>query len=153
MKLSARINRVEPSPTLAISARAKLMASQGIDVISFSAGEPDFNTPAPILEAAKRALDAGKTKYAPTPGVPALRAAIAADYKKRGRTVEAAQVVVTVGGKQALYNATQALFEPGDTVLIPAPYWVSYPAQVKLAGAEPVILETAAAADFKVTPA
>jgi len=153
MRLSARINRVEPSPTLAISARAKKMVAEGIDVISFSAGEPDFNTPVPILEAAKRALDQGKTKYAPTPGVPALREAIAADYRKRGRTVEAAQVVVTVGGKQALYNATQALFEAGDTVLIPAPYWVSYPAQVKLAGAEPVIIETSADTDFKIKPA
>lgn len=153
MKLSARINRVEPSPTLAITARAKKMVAEGIDVISFGAGEPDFNTPGPILEAAKRALDEGKTKYAPTPGVPALRQAIAEDYKKRGRTVTASQVVVTVGGKQALYNATQALFEAGDKVVIPAPYWVSYPAQVKLAGAEPVILETDAAADFKVTPA
>ncbi|TDP73952.1 pyridoxal phosphate-dependent aminotransferase [Bradymonas sediminis] len=152
IKLSARINRVEPSPTLAISARAKKMVANGIDVISFSAGEPDFNTPGPILEAAKQALDEGKTKYVPTPGVPALRAAIAQDYKKRGRTVDASQVVVTVGGKQALYNATQALFEEGDKVVIPAPYWVSYPAQVKLAGAEPVTVETDASADFKVTP-
>lgn len=153
MRLSARINRVEPSPTLAISARAQKMMAEGIDVISFSAGEPDFNTPQPILEAAKRALDQGQTKYAPTPGVPALREVIARDYQKRGRTVEAAQVVVTVGGKQALYNATQALFEAGDRVLIPAPYWVSYPAQVKLAGAEPVIIETHASADFKLTAA
>jgi aspartate aminotransferase len=128
------------------------MAANGIDVISFSAGEPDFNTPEPIREAAKRALDAGKTKYAPAAGVPALRQAIADDYRKRGRQVEASHVVVTVGGKHALYNATQALFEAGDKVLIPAPYWVSYPAQVKLSGAEPITLATGAASDFKITP-
>lgn len=152
-KLSARINRVEPSPTLSISAKAKKMVAEGVDVISFSAGEPDFNTPGPILEAAKRALDEGKTKYAPTPGVPTLRRAIAEDYKKRGRSVLPSQVVVTVGGKQALFNATQALFEAGDKVLIPAPYWVSYPAQIKLAGAEPVVIESGAETGFKITPA
>ncbi len=151
-KLSDRINRIEPSPTLAISARAKQMVADGIDVISFSAGEPDFNTPEPIREAAKLALDEGKTRYTPASGVPALRAAIAADYKRRGRDVEADEVVVTVGGKHALYNATQVLFEEGDKVVIPAPYWVSYPAQVTLTGATPVAVETGLEAEFKLTP-
>jgi aspartate aminotransferase len=151
-KLADRINRIEPSPTLAISARAKQMVADGIDVISFSAGEPDFNTPEPIREAAKRAIDEGKTKYTPAPGVPALRQAIADDYRKRGREVEANQVVVTVGGKHALYNATQVLFDEGDKVLIPAPYWVSYPAQVTLADAEPIAVETGLETNFKMLP-
>lgn len=153
VKFSKRILNVDPSPTLAIAARAKQMVAEGVDVISFSVGEPDFNTPEPVLAAAKRALDAGLTKYAPSAGVPALREAIAQDYQKRGRELEPSQVVVTVGGKQALYNAFQALFEEGDKVLIPAPYWVSYPAQVKLAGAEPVILESTMESGFKITPA
>ncbi len=151
-KLANRITRIEPSPTLAISARAKQMVAEGIDVISFSAGEPDFNTPEPIREAAKRALDEGKTKYTPAAGIPQLRQAIARDYKKRGRDVEASQVVVTVGGKHALYNATQVLFEEGDKVVIPAPYWVSYPAQVTLTGAEPVVVETGLDTEFKMLP-
>jgi aspartate aminotransferase len=151
-KLADRINRIEPSPTLAISARAKQMVADGIDVISFSAGEPDFNTPEPIREAAKRAIDEGKTKYTPAPGVPALRQGIADDYRKRGREVEASQVVVTVGGKHALYNATQVLFDEGDKVLIPAPYWVSYPAQVTLADATPIAVETGLETNFKMLP-
>jgi aspartate aminotransferase len=150
-KFAERITRVEPSPTLAISAKAKQMLADGVDVISFSAGEPDFNTPEPIREAAKRAIDEGKTKYTPASGVAELRAAIAADYKRRGRDVEANQVVVTVGGKHALYNATQVLFDEGDKVLIPAPYWVSYPAQVRLADATPVAVETGIEAEFKLT--
>ncbi|QDG54865.1 pyridoxal phosphate-dependent aminotransferase [Persicimonas caeni] len=152
MKLADRINRIEPSPTLAISARAKQMVADGIDVISFSAGEPDFNTPESIREAAKRAIDEGKTKYTPAAGIPQLRQAIADDYKKRGRDIEASQVVVTVGGKHALYNATQVLFGEGDKVLIPAPYWVSYPAQVTLADAEPIAVETGLDTHFKMLP-
>ncbi|WP_222615426.1 pyridoxal phosphate-dependent aminotransferase [Persicimonas caeni] len=152
IKLADRINRIEPSPTLAISARAKQMVADGIDVISFSAGEPDFNTPESIREAAKRAIDEGKTKYTPAAGIPQLRQAIADDYKKRGRDIEASQVVVTVGGKHALYNATQVLFGEGDKVLIPAPYWVSYPAQVTLADAEPIAVETGLDTHFKMLP-
>lgn len=153
IKLADRINRIEPSPTLAISARAKQMVADGIDVISFSAGEPDFNTPESIREAAKRAIDEGKTKYTPAAGIPQLRQAIADDYKKRGREIEAGQVVVTVGGKHALYNATQVLFGEGDKVVIPAPYWVSYPAQVTLADAEPIAVETGIETNFKMLPA
>ena len=151
-KLASRITRIEPSPTLAITAKAKQMVADGVDVISFSAGEPDFNTPQPIIEAAKTALDEGMTKYEPAAGVPALRQDIAIEYEKRGRSLEPNQVVVTVGGKHALYNATQVLFEEGDKVVIPAPYWVSYPAQVTLAGAEPVAVECGLEAEFRLQP-
>jgi aspartate aminotransferase len=152
MKFSERIGRVEPSPTLAITSKAKAMIAEGIDVVSFGAGEPDFDTPEPVKAAAKRALDEGKTGYTPAAGIPELRALIAGDYHKRGREVSAEQVLVSVGGKHALYNATQVLFGAGDAVIIPAPYWVSYPAQVKLADAEPVFTESTLEDDFKLKP-
>jgi aspartate aminotransferase len=152
MDLSARINSVAPSPTLAISARAQSMRADGIDVISLSAGEPDFPTPEPIVEAAKQAMDEGKTGYVAARGIEPLREAIASDYERRGRDIDADQVVVSVGAKQGLYNAAQVLFEQGDRVLVPTPYWVSYPAQVKLAGAEPVTLECGIDAEFKLRP-
>lgn len=152
MKLAKRIAKVQPSPTLAISAKAQAMAAEGIDVVSFGAGEPDFPTPAIIREAAKAALDAGHTGYIASDGLPALRKAIAADYARRGRQVDASEVIVTTGGKQALYNATFALFEAGDKVIVPAPYWVSYPAQVLLADAEPVMPLAGIETDFKMTP-
>jgi aspartate aminotransferase len=152
VQFSDRIERVEPSPTLAISAKAKSMVADGIDVVSFSAGEPDFNTPESVREAAKRALDEGKTKYTPAAGIPALRQAIADDYNaRRGRDVASDQVVVTVGGKQALYNATQVLFDDGHRVILPSPYWVSYPAQLRLAGAEPLVVDTDIEGDFKMS--
>ena len=149
MKFARRIGLVQPSPTLAISAKASEMQEQGHDIISFGAGEPDFNTPEPICQAAKDALDAGHTKYTAVPGIDALREAIARDYKRRSREVSAEEVIVCVGGKHALYNATQVCFEQGDRVLIPAPYWVSYPSQVLLAGAEPVFVEPGE--DFKLS--
>ncbi len=152
MKFAARISRVQPSPTLAITAKAKAMKADGIDVVSFGAGEPDFNTPAQICEAAKAAIDAGHTRYTPAVGIPQLRKAIAEDYKRRGRDVAANQVIVGVGGKHALYNATQVLFDEGDKVIIPAPYWVSYPAQVLLADAEPVLPFAGPESDFRLTP-
>ncbi len=151
MKLAHRISLVEPSPTLAITAKAKAMKAAGEDIISFGAGEPDFNTPELICDAAKAALDAGHTRYTPVPGVPPLREAIAKDYTRRSREVSAEQVMVSVGGKHALYNATQVLFEAGDRVLIPGPFWVSYPAQILLAGAEPVPVQCTAEQDFKLT--
>lgn len=151
IKLSHRITQVEPSPTLAITARAKELKAQGMDIVSFGAGEPDFDTPKPVVEAATRALQEGKTRYTPASGLMELRQAIAESYASRGRKVAANQVIVTVGGKQALYNATQAIFNEGDRVLIPAPYWVSYPAQLRLAGAEPAIIDTRAEDDFKLT--
>lgn len=152
VRLSKRIQRVAPSPTLAITARAQAMKAQGIDIISFGAGEPDFDTPQPIIEAVKRALDEGKTRYTPASGLAELRAAVAKDYERRGQKVTAAEVLITVGGKQALYNATQVLFEEGDRVIVPAPYWVSYPAQLHLAGAEPVIVETKVEDDYRLDP-
>jgi len=152
VKLTSRISRVQPSPTLAIDTKAKAMKAAGVDVISFGAGEPDFNTPEAARTAAKAALDAGHTKYIASDGLPALKAAIAADYKRRGREVKPEQVIVSTGGKHALYNATMVLFEAGDKVVIPAPYWVSYPAQVLLADAEPVSILAGADTGFKVTP-
>ena len=151
MRFAARIGRVQPSPTLAITAKAKQMKADGIDVVSFGAGEPDFDTPQPIREAAKRALDEGKTRYTPAGGIPELRAAIARDYERRGRTVTADEVYVSVGGKHALYNATQVLFEKGDAVIIPAPYWVSYPAMVELADAEVITAPTTMGDNFNLT--
>ena len=151
-QLSKRIQRVEPSPTLAISARAKAMKAEGIDIISFGAGEPDFDTPEAVREAAKRAIDEGKTRYTPAPGIAELRDAVAKDYERRRRSVEAHEVIITVGGKQALYNATQVLFDPGDEVIVPAPYWVSYPAQLHLAGATPKIVTTGVDDAYKMSP-
>ena len=153
MKLASRIGRVQPSPTLSITAKANALKAAGVDIISFGAGEPDFPTPQPIVEAAKTALDEGKTRYTAVPGITELRQAIASDYARRGRTVSADEVLVCVGGKHALYNATQALFEAGDRVIVPAPYWVSYPAQILLADAEPVEVFCGAETDFKLTAA
>lgn len=153
MKFSERIGRVEPSPTLAITSKAKAMKADGIDVVSFGAGEPDFDTPEKVKIAAKRALDQGKTGYTPAAGIPELRAAIAGDYARRGRDIKPNEVLVSVGGKHALFNATQVLFDDGDKVIVPAPFWVSYPAQIKLAGGEPVTVSCGIEDDFKLTPA
>ncbi|MBA2661027.1 MAG: pyridoxal phosphate-dependent aminotransferase [Bradymonadaceae bacterium] len=152
IKLSDRISRVEPSPTLAITAKAKAMKAEGIDIISFGAGEPDFDTPEPVREAAKASLDKGQTRYTAAAGIPELRAAIARDYARRGREVKANEVIVSSGGKHALYTATQVIFEAGDKVIVPGPYWVSYPAQILLADAEPVFIDCPADQDFKLTP-
>lgn len=153
MKLSARIQRVAPSPTLAVTAKAKALKAAGEDIISFGAGEPDFDTPEEISLAAIEAINAGKTRYTPASGLLELREAVAKDYKRRNRTVKAEEVIITVGGKQALFDATQALFDPGDKVLIPAPYWVSYPAQLHLCGAEPLFMETGSEGDYKISAA
>ncbi|WP_448573960.1 pyridoxal phosphate-dependent aminotransferase [Trichothermofontia sp.] len=152
MKLAARIGEVTPSVTLAVSAKAKAMKAEGLDVCSFSAGEPDFPTPAHVVAAAKDALDQGKTRYGPAPGEPELRAAIARKLQRDNQLPYAAeQVAVTCGGKQSLYNLMMALVSPGDEVIIPAPYWLSYPEMVKLAGGTPVIVTTTAATDYKIT--
>jgi len=153
MKLAARIGQVSPSLTLAIAAKAKAMRAEGIDVCSFSAGEPDFDTPAHIKAAAKQALDLGKTKYGPAAGEPQLRAAIAQKLQtENGLCYAAENVIVTNGGKQSLFNLMLALIEPGDEVIIPVPYWLSYPEMVKLAGGVPVFLPTDAATSYKITP-
>ncbi|NES83810.1 MAG: pyridoxal phosphate-dependent aminotransferase [Moorea sp. SIO2B7] len=153
MKLATRVGQVPPSLTLAISAKAKAMKADGMDICSFSAGEPDFDTPAHIKEAAKQALDAGKTKYGPAAGEPKLREAIA---KKLGidnkLDYKAENIIVTNGGKYSLFNLMLALIESGDEVIIPAPYWLSYPEMVKLAGGKPVIVHTKAEYDYKITP-
>lgn len=152
MKLSERIVSVPPSATIAITARAQQMKSEGIDVVSFGAGEPDFDTPQFIKDAAIAALQAGDTKYTPR-SANALKQAIADKLaRENGLHVGTDQVIVTFGGKHALYAACQGLLGPGEKVLIPAPYWVSYPQQVTLAGAEPVPLATSRERDFKITP-
>lgn len=152
MKLSQRISSVGVSATIAITSRAKQMQADGLDVVSFGAGEPDFDTPQFIKDAAKAALDAGDTKYTPRSAAPLKQAIAAKLAAENGITVEPSQVLVTFGGKNALYLAFQAAVDPGDGVLIPAPYWVSYPEMVTLAGGRPVVLHAGADANFKITP-
>lgn len=152
MKLAARVGQVTPSLTLAISAKAKAMKAEGIDVCSFSAGEPDFDTPAHIKAAAKQALDAGKTKYGPAAGETKLREAIARKLTTDNHLdCSPENIIVTNGGKHSLFNLMLALLDPGDEVIIPAPYWVSYPEMVKLASAVPVIVTTTAETGYKIT--
>ncbi|MBD2440795.1 pyridoxal phosphate-dependent aminotransferase [Nostoc sp. FACHB-110] len=153
MKLAARVSQVKPSLTLAIAAKAKAMKAEGIDVCSFSAGEPDFDTPAHIKAAAAKALEEGKTKYGPAAGEPKLREAIAQKLKTdNGLDYKAENVIVTNGGKHSLYNLIVALIDPGDEVIIPAPYWLSYPEMVTLAGGVSVIVNTDASTGYKITP-
>ncbi|MEL5847907.1 MAG: pyridoxal phosphate-dependent aminotransferase [Candidatus Igneacidithiobacillus chanchocoensis] len=153
IRLSRRVNAVRPSPTLAVSARAAELQRQGKDVVSLGAGEPDFDTPEPIKNAAKAALDRGFTKYTAVGGTPDLKAAVIAKFARDSNLqYEAKQILVSVGGKQSFYNLCQALLDQGDEVIIPAPYWVSYPDMVLLAGAQPVILSTSAEQQFKITP-
>ena len=152
MKLAARVGKVTPSITLAIAAKAKAMKAEGIEVCNFSAGEPDFDTPGHIKAAAKLALDQGKTKYGPAAGEPKLRQVIAWKLKTENNlNYQAENVIVTNGGKHGLFNLILALIEPGDEVIIPAPYWLSYPEMVKLAGGTPIIVQTAAT-NYKITP-
>lgn len=154
MKLAARVGKVKPSLTLAIAAKAKAMKVEGIDVCSFSAGEPDFDTPAHIKAAAKQALEQGKTKYGPAAGEPKLRSAIARSLRSENKlNYQAENVIVTNGGKHGLFNLMLALIEAGDEVIIPAPYWLSYPDMVRLAGGVPIIVQTNASTDYKITPA
>jgi aspartate aminotransferase len=153
MKLAARVSQVTPSITLAIAAKANAMKAEGIDVCSFSAGEPDFDTPAHIKAAAAKALDEGKTKYGPAAGEPKLREAIAHKLKTdNGLDYKAENVIVTNGGKHSLYNLIVLLIDPGDEVIIPAPYWLSYPEMVTLVGGKSIIVETDASTGYKITP-
>lgn len=153
MKLAARVSQVTPSLTLAIDAKAKAMKREGIDICSFSAGEPDFDTPEHIKQAAADALKQGKTRYGPAAGEPLLRDAIVSKLQREnGLTYQPENIIVTNGGKHSLYNLMMAMIDPGDEVIIPAPFWVSYPEMVKLAGGTPVIVQTTAETQFKITP-
>jgi aspartate aminotransferase len=153
MKLASRVGQVTPSLTLAIDAKAKAMKAEGIDVCSFSAGEPDFDTPQHIKDAAKLALDQGKTKYGPAAGEAKLRDAIAKKlYHDNHLNYQPENIIVTNGGKHSLFNLMLALIEPGDEVIIPAPFWLSYPEMVKLSGGTPVIVDTSEANEYKITP-
>lgn len=153
IQLADRVNRIAPSMTFAISSKAKRLKAQGLDVCDFSVGEPDFVTPTPIREAAKDALDAGKTKYSPTAGLPTLRSHIAEKLNRENNLPYTAdQILVTTGGKQALFNTLFVLLNPGDEALIPSPAWVTYPEIVKIAGATPVFVETSEATNFTMTP-
>jgi aspartate aminotransferase len=152
--LSDTLARVKPSPTIAVTTKAAQLKAEGRDVIGLGAGEPDFDTPENIRAAAKRAIDAGKTRYTAVDGIPELKAAICAKFlKENGLTYTPAQVSVGTGGKQILYNALMATLNPGDEVIIPAPYWVSYPDMVLLAGGTPVPVTCGIETAFKLTPA
>lgn len=153
-ELSDRLKRLAPSATLAMSQKSSEMKAQGIDVINMSVGEPDFMTPGFIKEAGKKAIDDNYSKYSPVPGYPVLREAIARKLKREnGLDYAASEIIVGTGGKQGVCNAILALVNPGDEVVIPAPYWVSYPQMVKLAGGTPVIVPAGIGQDFKITAA
>jgi aspartate aminotransferase len=147
------LNRIQPSATIAVSTKARQLAAQGRDIISLSAGEPDFDTPQNIKDAAKRALDEGKTKYTDVDGIPELKAAIVAKFKREnGLDYKTSQVSVGTGGKQVLYNALVGTLNPGDEVVMPAPCWVSYADIVALAGATPVFAETTLEDGYRLKP-
>ena len=151
--LSAAINRIKPSPTIAVTNRAAALKAEGRDIIGLGAGEPDFDTPDFVKEAAIAAIRAGRTKYTQVDGTPELKSAIQAKFRRDNQLDYALdQITVNVGGKQTIFNALMATLDPGDDVVIPAPYWVSYPDIVLLAGANPVIVHCPLATGFKLTP-
>src|SRR5213080_3924757 len=152
-RISRRAASLAPSLTLAIDSKAQQMKDDGQDVVGFAAGEPDFDTPQHIKDAATRALADGFTKYTPSSGIPELRQAIAVKFQRdNGLTYKPSQIIVSCGGKHSCYNVILATCEEGDEVIIPAPYWLSYPEMVKLASATPVIVQTTDKTEFKVTP-
>ena len=152
MIISKCVSRIEESITLATTAKAKAMKAQGIDVVGLSAGEPDFDTPENIKQAAIKAINEGFTKYTPTPGIPELRKAIAAKFKRdNGLEYKPEEIIVGCGAKHSILIAIMTLVNEGDEVIIPTPYWVSYPEMVKIAGGTPVILKTSAGNNLKVT--
>ena len=152
-QLSNRLNRLAPSATLAMSQKSSEMKAQGIDVINMSVGEPDFNTPDNIKAAAKKAVDDNYSRYSPVPGYPDLRKAISAKLKnENGLDYSPSEILVSNGAKQSVCNTIMALVNEGEEVIIPAPYWVSYPQMVKLAGGEPVIVNAGFEQNFKMTP-
>lgn len=153
MKLSARAQRLQPSATLTITAKAKSLKAQGVDVIGFGAGEPDFDSPDHVKEEAIRAINDGMTKYTGVGGIDELKDAILHRLKEdHGLEYEKSEIIASVGAKHTLYNVMQVLFDSGDEVIVPAPYWVSYPEQIKLAEATPIILDTKESEGFKITP-
>ena len=153
--VAERLSAVKPSATVAVAQRARELKAQGIDVLSFSVGEPDFDTPAHICDAAGKAIEAGATRYTAARGIPELREAICkmSAQRRGGHAHDPAEVVVSVGAKHTLFNLALALYDEGDEILIPAPYWVSYPEQVRLVGATPVIVGTSQDEGFRVSPA
>ena len=151
--ISDRLARIKPSPTIAMTTRAADLRAQGRDIISLSAGEPDFDTPLNVRDAAKAAIDAGHTRYTAVDGTPSLKRAIADKFaRENGLDYATTQITVGTGGKQILYNALMATLDDGDEVIVPAPYWVSYPDMVLLAGGTPVVVECDQAAGFRLTP-
>lgn len=153
MNLAKRVSLIKPSPTLALEARAKAMKKEGIDVISFSAGEPDFDTPDGIKNAAIKAIEDGFTKYTASSGIIELRTAVADKLAKlHGLSYKPEDILISCGAKHSLYNLSMALFEEGDEVIIPSPYWVTYPEQILLCGAKPVIVETSEDDGFLLRP-
>ncbi len=154
LQLAGRAGLIEPSATQAMGAEAKRLKAQGLEILDFALGEPDFNTPPNIQEAALKAIRSGKTHYTPPAGIPELRQAVANHYTRRdGVPTEMTQVVISNGAKHSIHNALMAVCGPGDEVIIPAPYWVSYSDLVKLTGATPVVIATPESAGFKLTPA
>ena len=154
MLLAQRLKTLAPSSTLAVQAKAKELRTRGVDVISFGAGEPDFDTPERIKDAAVIALKRGHTKYTEVGGVPEVRAAVCAKFKRdNGLDYEPADVLVSCGAKHSLYNLAVSVLDPGDEVIVPSPFWVSYPEQVKLVGAVPVPVPTQEATGFDLDPA
>lgn len=153
MKLASRVSALTPSSTLAITAKAKAMKAQGIDVIGLGAGEPDFNTPREIIEAAYQSMLDGQTKYTPAGGMASLKEAVIEKFQKdQGLGFKANEIIITNGAKHALYTLFQVLLDQGDEVIIPSPYWVSYPEQVKLAEGVPVFVEGKEENQYKITP-
>ncbi len=152
MGISKRAGAIKPSPTLATAAKAKAMKAQGIDVVDFGVGEPDFDTPENVKQAGIKAIQSGFTKYTPAGGTDELKEAVVEKFKRdNGLTYEKSQILISCGAKHSLYNIAEALFDPGDEVIIPAPYWVSYPDQVLLNDATPVIVETTEQEGFRIS--
>ncbi len=154
MKLAARVSRIAPSPTLAMAATAKAMAAQGLDIVDFSTGEPDFDTPEPVKAAAEAAIRAGFTKYTPSSGIDELRGAVAEKlWAELGVRYDKSQILVSCGAKHSLYNLAEALLEAGDEIIIPTPYWVSYSDQALLNDATPILMPTKEDEGYAVRPA
>lgn len=153
MKVSQKAQSVPPSATMAVASRAKELKAQGVDVVSFGAGEPDFDTPNYIKEALYAAVKEGKTKYTATPGIPELKKAISAKFKKdNGLDYSPEQIIVNCGAKHSVYESLQAVLDAGDEVILPTPYWVTYPEAIKLTGAKSVVVNTDCENSYKITP-